>query len=190
MMGRRAELRLPYRGTDRVEDMVAWLLTVVSVLGVYLAVAAGVDGYSGAMERGRTEAATRISTSATLTEDAPALVMANPGGGQAWPSMAAASWTAADGTPRTGEVPASAGGNAGSTVAIWTERDGSLAAAPASSFAAGLAAVLAAAAVLLLSGAMVAGAWLATRRATTTLNARSWEREWAAIEPQWRRNPR
>ncbi len=81
------------------------------------------------------------------------------------------------------------GARAGSTAPIWTERDGTLAEAPTSSLAAGFAAVLSGAVVLLLCGAVVVGAWWATRRVISTLNVRSWEREWAVVEPQWRRNP-
>jgi hypothetical protein len=141
------------------------------------------------MERGRAEAVTRLPALATLTEDAPIVVLADPHGMQRPPTTAAATWTARDGTARSGEVPAPVGGHAGSTAPIWTERDGTLAEAPTSAIAAGFAAVLSGAAVVLLCCAVVVGAWWTTRRVTTTLNVRSWEREWAAVEPRWRRNP-
>jgi len=45
-------------------------------------------------------------------------------------------------------------------------------------------------AVLMLDAALVSGAWWATRRATSAINAAAWEREWALVEPQWRDLPR
>ena len=60
MMRRRAEPRVLRRRTDRVEDAVAFLLTAVAAVGLVLACSAAVDGYSRAMERGRTEAVMRI----------------------------------------------------------------------------------------------------------------------------------
>ena len=115
--------------------------------------------------------------------------LSDPHGAQWPPTTAGATWPAPDGTPRAGEVPAALGARAGSTAPIWTERDGALAEAPTSSLAAGFAAVLSGAVVVLLCGAVVVGAWWTTRRVITTLNVRSWEREWAVVEPQWRRNP-
>jgi hypothetical protein len=78
------------------------------------------------------------------------------------------------------------GSQQGLVLSIWTGRDGTPADAPTSTAVAVLAAITTAAAILLLTALVVTGGWWGIRQVTSMLNAR----EWAAIEPQWRRNPR
>jgi hypothetical protein len=87
-------------------------------------------------------------------------------------------------------VPVTSGARKGEIRLIWTDRAGALADTPTSAVSAVLVAVIIGAEILLLTAAVVAGAWWGTRRVTAVVNSRAWEREWAAIEPQWRRNPR
>ena len=190
-MRRRAGASLRCRGTDRVEDVIAALLTVIAAAGLLFAFSAGSSAHADAGERGHAEAMTRLQTDAILTEDAPTVVMMDgPGAAHAVLTAGAATWSAPDGTLRTGQVPVTSGARKGEIRPIWIDRDGALADAPTSAAVAVLAAVITGAEILLLTAAVIAGAWLGTRRVTALVNSRAWEREWAAIEPQWRRNPR
>jgi hypothetical protein len=189
-MMRRRQRRLRNRPVDRAEDAIAGLLMLVAAAGLLLAITAGADAHADAAARSRAEASSRIPTTAILNADAPMLVTSEGAGSYLPRTTAAATWTAPDGTSCTGEVPVSAGARKGHAVPIWIEHSGILAATPTSPLAAFLAAVVAGAVVLLLTTLVLAGAWWATRRMTAGARSRAWEREWAAIEPQWRRNPR
>src|SRR5207237_7942161 len=61
--------RHPTRGTDRVEDVVAWLLTTCAAGVVLLAIAVGHLGAEHTLARSRVETAARIPARAELLED-------------------------------------------------------------------------------------------------------------------------
>ena len=185
---RRHEPRLRNRLTDRLEDLVAGLLVLIAALGLLVAVTAGAAAHADTMARSGVEASSRISTTAILSADAPVLAGSEASGSYLPQTTAAAAWTAPDGTPRTGAVPVSPGARKGRKVAIWMGRDGALAAAPPSPFVAVVAAGVAGGEVLVITALVLAGAWWVTRRTTARMNHGAWEREWAAIEPLWRRN--
>ena len=189
-MPRRAERSLRSRGTDRVEAVIAGMLTVMAAAGLLLVVSAGASAHADVVERGHLETMTRVPTVATLAEHAPMVLMLDGPAAHAAQTTAAATWVAPDGTPCTGQVPVTTGSQQGLVLSIWTARDGTLADAPTSAAVAVFAAVTTAAAILLLTALVVTGGWWGTRRVTSMLNARAWEREWAAIEPHWRRNHR
>jgi hypothetical protein len=97
-------------------------------------------------------------------------------------------WTAPDGTPGSGTVLVATGTAAGTTLPIWITGDGIVTRPPTSPARALGVGLVNGVVVLMLDAGLVALAWCATRRATLAVNARSWEREWALVEPQWR-NP-
>ena len=71
---------------------------------------------------------------------------------------------------------------AGRTVPIWFDRTRSAVAAGVL-----LGSLTAAAVVLGFGAAVLAGLWVAVRRATFAYNRARWEREWRAVEPIWSR---
>jgi len=181
-----AEPPIRRRPTDRLESLVFWLLAVVALGGIGVAAVVGPAEYGSATDRVRAEVATRAHVTAVLTEDAPD---APPIGAYRRPAtFAETSWTAPDGSTRTGRVEVAIGARAGTTTGIWIAADGGLSAEPASTGSAVEIAVIAAAFVLFLTTSFVAGVWWVVHRATFAINIRAWEQEWERIEPMWRRN--
>lgn len=100
-------------------------------------------------------------------------------------SWAVARWTAPDSTRWAGQVQALAGARKGSTVRVWTDTHGRLAAAPVarSQIVSRLITVAAltplALALLLLT---ITGL---VHRALERRRMAAWEADWTAVEPQW-----
>ena len=182
------EPRLPRRSTDWFEDAVAWLLSVVAVLGLGVALVVGLSEFAAGMDRARVESATRTPAAATLVADAPRASESFTG----MPLVqvpATVTWTAPDGTRKVGTAVVGVGTRAGSTVPVWLTGDGEMTSAPATpSGAVGLG-VGAGLAVLVMDACVIAAAWPAARRLTLALNVRAWEREWERVEPLWSRPP-
>ena len=74
---------------------------------------------------------------------------------------------------------------AGRTVPTWFDRTGSAASKPSVGTEVLLSSLTAAAVVLGFGAAVLAGLWVAVRRATFAYNRARWEREWRAVEPIW-----
>jgi hypothetical protein len=170
------------RATDRAEFAVVALLLVAFLIAAPLTALAAVDW--AASSGLRAERAGLHQVPAVLLHDASA-----PAGSLGFPApalQALARWSGPTG-PRTGMVYVLPGARAGSTVLVWTDRAGSLTAAPPG--ATDLAeleflAVVAAPAVLalvLLSARVIATGILDRRRLA------AWDADWAATEPQWTR---
>jgi hypothetical protein len=101
-----------------------------------------------------------------------------------------ARWTAPDGTVRTGRVYARVSAPPGSTVRIWTTRNGHLARRPLTrpeitsrAVTAGLVGVLGLGLALLTVSALAR--WLLDRRRMA-----AWEADWRLVEPRWTRRLR
>ncbi|KUO17816.1 Rv1733c family protein [Streptomyces dysideae] len=164
----------------------AWLLLATWTLALVAAVVSGVL-IAHAVERNmnglRSE---RHTVPAVLTEDAELPVSATEGadGDRAWATVR---WTGADGAARTGVARVEPGSRAGSTARVWLDAKDRLVPEPATADQAELqgavlgtaAAVGAGAAVVLLGRAGCAG--LNRRRLA------HWDKEWAAVGPQWGR---
>ncbi len=110
--------------------------------------------------------------------------MSKPVAGSALVWQAESRWKAPDGKEVTGQVPVPYGIRAGATITVWTERDGDLTTAPLTSpqvsdqaELGGVAGVIAAAAVLALTGALA-------RRALDKRRLAAWDADWAA-GPHW-----
>jgi hypothetical protein len=196
---RRPADRLPRRGTDRLEDGVAWLLVAAALLLVPLigTVAAGVH-HDGVL-RAAVESAER--------RQVPAEVVAETPGGVGRPVGRIAGWTGPDGQPRTGRVPlahpvvlvpalpgepSSPGTGAvvpavGQRILIWIDARGAVTRPPATPDQAVQAAVVVSVALAVTGLVAIGGIWLAVRALTARLNAARWEREWARVGPRWSR---
>ncbi|MFE9650359.1 hypothetical protein ACFYO0_40930 [Streptomyces sp. NPDC006365] len=123
------------------------------------------------------------STTAVLTENAPALRAYMDGGS----ARTAVRWTAPDGTTRTGDAKVKVGLNTGDRATVWTDdrgalTDESLGTAEVEARA-GLSGALAAGGVCAV---LLTGSWVVRRRLDAH-RAGAWEREWAEVGPDWAR---
>ena len=183
-MGRRGVPPLPRRCTDRVEDLLAWLLTSLGLLAVLASVFVGHAAHQAAL--GRAGAASPVR--AVLLADAP-----DPSGvAQRAPARrpsVPASWTDADGVAHVVPVSLPSARPAGAAVTLWVDRAGRVVADPAErSTQAWAFATSAGLTVVALSWALLTLAWSAVCRVTAACNAAGWAREWAWVEPRWRRS--
>jgi hypothetical protein len=179
---------LPARRTDRVEDLVAWLLVSLGLLAGLGAVLVGSAARDAALGPGRTGDVTLVSV--VLLADVPD----TPSAAQRIPSplpRVPVAWTTAEGVELTGELGLRAPLAAGDDVTAWLDRDGRLWATPpqhgSEAMAFGVGAGLTAAAA---AWALLNGMWSAVRRATAIRNDAAWAREWARVEPVWSRQVR
>jgi hypothetical protein len=176
--------RMPRRGTDRLEDLVALLLIWMGVGVLIVSAVLGLAEHARQTERSRIDISTRTEVFAVLLQDAPEHSTrpwrASP------PATAPATWTQPDGQPRTGLVPAAPGSKAGSQVHLWLDADGRLVGAPTTPLIAMASALYTGIGTLSSGGAVLWGLWVGTRRWTAHRNSRRWEQEWAQVEPEWR----
>ena len=184
MSGRRTG-RLAGRPTDRAEDAIAWLLCTLGLLAVLIAVLAGRQLYDCGLDQARYEATSRSPIRATLLEDAVwASVTAD---GAPTTFRALAHWTGPDGVDRSGPVAVPEDARAGTVVDAWADRDGSIVPRPRLAGDAIVRGVLLAGLLLATMLALLCLAWTGARAVIATRNSAAWEREWAAVEPEWRR---
>ncbi|GAA3064273.1 membrane protein [Pseudonocardia yunnanensis] len=183
--GRHVEnTEMPRRMTDLVEDAVTWVLISASLLLIVAAMVVGVLAHGRVAERALAEGQERTKVTATVLETSPLF----PSDSGYQPRVAVeATWVGLDGEPRTGPVPATGGTPAGSEVAVWLDRNGTVVEPPPTGFELVAAGVLAGVGVILLGGSVLALVWVRVKRAINAANARSWEREWDVMGPKWTR---
>ncbi|MCA2211458.1 Rv1733c family protein [Jidongwangia harbinensis] len=194
MCSRRIASRMPWnrnplrRGSDTVQ---AWLTLVVVlatlIVAPWLAGHVAHTTYRSGMRAMAWEEQHHRPVTAVLLEDAPDLV---PGGAEAPPGpdtvSVPARWTGADGTVRTGSVPAAGGTPAGDAVTVWVDDRGTVVRPPVRRSPTLDAWVAATMAALTLVAALVVTrrilVWRLDRR-----RLRSWETEWLVVGPRWSR---
>jgi hypothetical protein len=182
-LSRRA--RLPRRPTDRIEDLVAWVLTALGLLTALLAVVTGVRLYGDGMHRIGLEARERTQVQAVLLEPAPAKALGEkPRGARAVAVPVPVRYTAPDGTEHLADVPATGPLPAG-VVPLWVNRSGEVVGAPGRTTDAVGRAAVGAAGILLVGPLILAGSWAGVRAGTRRVNIARWEREWTQVEPRW-----
>ncbi|MFJ9909026.1 hypothetical protein ACIRVK_40390 [Streptomyces sp. NPDC101152] len=175
------------RRADAVEAWVvlgAWLVTVV--VGV-LAGLAATQSVEHGLARERLE---WRQVEARLTAKAPGKAATDSdasSGEQVWGEVR---WTAPDGSAHTGQVRVDPGSPAGSTVPIWSDRQGHLVTEPATLSQAHLRASLIGVLVGLCAGAVpfVGGRFLCGRLERRRMDM--WDTEWARFGPLWGRKTR
>ncbi len=171
-----------------MEDVVAWLLVSLGLLGALGAVLVGVAAHDAALAPGRPGGLTPVHV--VLLADAPPAAAGTRLIPSALPWVPV-SWTSADGVEHVGELRLRAPLAAGDTVTAWSDREGRLTVRPSEhatdAAAFGVGAGLTAAA---LAWGLLVGAWSGVRRATAARNDAAWTREWARVEPVWRRQVR
>jgi hypothetical protein len=172
--------RIPRRGTDRIEDAAAWLLTAVALFVVLFGALAGVRVHGDMAERRLAAERERVQVDAVLLTDAPPDAAA-PGPPASRPARYV------DGRGREHDVVLPVAGHrpAGSSVRAWVDRDGRVVPPPPSAVDAVVLGIVAAAAVVAIGGVVLEGVWLGVRRWLLLRNAAAWAHEWARVEPMW-----
>jgi hypothetical protein len=169
------------RGTDRFEDLVAWVLTTCAAGVVLFAIAVGHLGADHTLARSRAESAARTPAHAELLEDIDGAALVDGTRSR----TALARWTGPDGRVAQGRVVVTTKHVVGDTVSIWIDRTGRLALAPTQPGTATAVGWTWGVAVTLGGWALLALLWTAVRAATARRNAAAWAREWAVVEPNW-----
>ena len=169
------------RGTDRFEDLVAWVLTTCAAGVVLLAIAVGQLGADHTLARSRAETAARTPTRAELLEDVDGATLTDGSRTRTAPAR----WTAPDGRLAQGRVLVTSQHAVGDTVSIWVDRTGRLTQAPTKPGTATAVGWTWGVAVTLGGWAVLGLLWAAVRAATARRNAAAWAREWAVVEPTW-----
>jgi hypothetical protein len=174
--------RLPRRGTDRVEDAVAWLLMIAALFGLVLAGYVALDIHAATVEQGRVARGERAQVEAMLLDDAPVQYREADFDGVALRSVR---FTDPAGLDRTAVVPLPGRPSAGDVVRLWVDRAGRVVPAPFTSLDAVVLGGFAGVAAAVVGAAVLAVAWMALRRVLDARNCAAWGREWASVEPLW-----
>jgi hypothetical protein len=173
------------RTSDRLEHLARILLVLILLMGVAVALAVATAHYTSARTATAAQAADRHRASAELLEDERAL--GDGAGSLPGVSGAAAVWTDSSGVERRGVIPVPEGAQAGSTVSIWIDQEGTRTTRPISN--GDVATESAGYALLTYIGiSMVAfGAYRSFRKLLDRNRSRRWAAEWAKVEPVWSR---
>jgi hypothetical protein len=172
------------RGTDRLEAcLLAGLFAAAAAATPLAAQAIGHAAYLGGQDARAQQLATRHQVQAVLTRSAPVI------GGYALAAEVPgqATWTAANGTPRSGQVPVRPGTPRGTAVPVWTDASGYLASPPLDQSELTSDADAAATGVVL---GIVAGCAAGAAGIRQLLNRRrmaAWETDWIVTAPAWNR---
>ncbi|MFI7344575.1 hypothetical protein ACIBUY_42325 [Streptomyces sp. NPDC050085] len=174
------------RGSDVAE---AWLVLIAwglaGALGGFVGAVAA-DAVEQDLARARAE---RHQVTAVLVEDAPdASKAAGVGQVQVWATVR---WRGAGGVARTGEAGVEPNSTQGSSVTVWTDKDGSrLLTAPVSAADARLEAGLLGGPAAAATAGLVLVAGHLVRRRLDRRRMAQWDAEWEQVGPQWRKRTR
>jgi hypothetical protein len=170
------------RGWDRLESAVLLIAVLLVLLALPVAGALGSHTYVQRKEVAATETATRHPATAVLTADAPPEVVTGHGVPLKGKVDVAAVWRVADGSDRTGSVPAERGLRAGTPVGIWLDEGGRPVAAPTTPGSALMAAVSAAVLGWSAFVTLVAAGFVLLRFWLDRIRYGRWEREWIRFD--------
>lgn len=173
--------RLPRRVTDRIEDIAAWVLTAGALLVV---VGACLTGLAVHGEEAGESDGSMSRTRVVLLEDA---VVATGEYGLHELVPTPVRWIDRAGTEHTGSVVMTSFAAAGTEVVVWVDAAGKITGLPLQPVNKVFGGIIAAVGVLCAGGTALAVTWLGVREVTGRLNSRRWAREWARVEPLWRR---
>ena len=174
--------RWPRRGTDRLEDALAWVLIAVGLLVVVGAVFAGVRAGAEAAERVRIAQGERVRAEAVVVD-----VAAVP---DAEPEAESADWvtvryTDLAGRTREGALWLTGAPPVGTSVQVWVDRAGRLAPAVPGAHDAVVVGAIVGLGAAFTGGLLLVLAWLAVEAFVDKRNGAAWAREWEKVEPLW-----
>jgi hypothetical protein len=179
-------VRLPRRPTDRVEDVAAWVLTVLGALTAVLAVMTGVRLHDEEMHRIGLETRERMQVQAVLLEPAnPNAAGERPPRVRVVPVPTSIRYLTPDGAEHVADVPMTGAVPAGRAVPLWVDRSGQVVGAPGRAADAVGRAAVSAVGIALIGALILGGSWAGVRAVTRRVNTARWEREWMQVEPRW-----
>ncbi|MCQ4207089.1 Rv1733c family protein [Streptomyces longispororuber] len=194
MVTGRSAGRRPGNPLRRRSDVIeAWAGVLLGVLALLVAPAAGVltgwDAHADAREHARRQVVSRHVVRAELVEDAPDFVASASGtqDDQRYPVVVR--WTDPAGRTVVATAPVPAGLDRGDGTAVWLDRSGDVTTPPWGTddiWSHTLAAAFLVTAAVLGAALTVR---LVLRGALDRGRSAAWEREWARVEPDWRRRP-
>lgn len=172
------------RGIDRLETcLLVGLFAVMAVVTPFAARLVGHASYAAALQARQEQLADRHQVQAVLTENA------DPVRGYSISPyvLTPAAWTSVTGVHRSGEVPADPGSRKGTSISVWTDRDGYLDSPPLTTSDAASQADAATAGVIVTGGvAYITGA-AAIKLLLNRRRMAAWDADWVATAPTWNR---
>jgi hypothetical protein len=157
-----------------------------SLLVIVLAVVTGLAVHGRQAERVELDNRSTSQTRAVLLEDAHAV----PAEFGRVPEQVRARWTDRDGQHHVGVIPARRSQPAGTEVEVWIGSAGEITSRPTNPANAVFGGIVLAIGVLCAGATLLLATWFAVGGLAWRSNSRRWEREWARVEPQWRRTAR
>ncbi|MER5796129.1 hypothetical protein [Streptomyces sp. NPDC001980] len=171
----------PLRRHDDIVE--AWIVLAVWALVLVGGIVAGLVTARAADDVFARQRAEREPTPAVLLVDVPTSVSGIGTDSERTPGTV--SWTAPDGSTRTGRTLVDTGSKAGSKVVVWLDDQGRPTTEPPSAGAAAVeAGVLGTAAGCALAGAVI-GAGAVARWRLEQRRLDLWDREWSTVGPRW-----
>jgi len=171
-----------------VESALLLVAILIAALTVPAAGVLGSETYSKERDAIAAESATRRPATAVLLADAPAYIVSPHGIPVRGRAAVEATWQLPDGTSATGTVSAERGTEAGNTVGIWLDDNGTPVSAPRSAAAAVANAVTVAVLAWLAVVAVCTGAFWLVHLALDRRRYARWERDWARVDTDWSRS--
>ena len=169
------------RTSDRIEVLSRLMLAILLVLAAPVALAAVTATATDLRATAQQQSASRNQAVAVLLEDAVSRTLARSG----TTTGADAAWTAPDGTPRHGMVPARPAMRAGDSVPVWIDEGGALTSAPPTKRDLIAGTTIAGGGTFVVIVAAAAAGHALTCWALNRHRDRRWAADWAAIEPTW-----
>ncbi len=178
------------RGSDRLQGALLIVVFVLATVLVPVMLTFGSLTYSGLVDAADRHTREWVRTTAVVTEDAPSAGYVSRGEPVFATTRATVEWRLRDGSTGTGRVPVERGTRAGARVMIWLDAQGKPVGSPGEPSDAVAAGVMVAVTGWLVAGGLLALAYYGAIRLLDRNRARSWEREWTRVEPEWRNQPR
>lgn len=178
------------RGTDRLRGALLIVVIAAELVLVPVMLTYGSLTHTAFVDRAAQQAKDWHRTAAVVTEDAPATTYAFRGAPASTSVHVMAEWRMPDGSTGTGRVRVEEGVRAGTQVTIWLDELGNPVEPPADPSEAAAAAVLVVVFGWLAAAGLLTLAYVGAARLIDRRTCRSWEREWARVEPAWRNQPR
>jgi hypothetical protein len=173
------------RGSDRLQVVARVLLLITLLTAIPIALAAATATYSQGRSLAAAEAASRHQATARLLVDAAAPPDAPDGSSGVMKSTVA--WTGPSGAAREGVLIVPPGAKAGSTVTIWTDRDGDVTTRPTTSAKAAADAFDVGLLTFVALSIFATMTYLFFRSRLDRSRLRQWAADWAVVEPVWTR---
>ncbi len=172
------------RGTDRLETcLLVGLFAATATATPFAARLAGHASYAAALQVRQEQLRDKHQVQAVLTRNA------GPVSGYSITAyvLTPATWTSVTGVRRSDEVPAEPGSLKGTSVSIWTDRDGYPDSPPLAVSEAASQADAATIGVIVAGGVVFITGAAAIRQLVNRRRMAAWDADWVATAPTWNR---